>query len=454
MAYRTINPANNELINEYPYISDKELNTRLERSKDGFDYWKNTSFKSRKGVLQDVADLLAKEREKHANVITLEMGKPVKQSLAEVDKCAWACRYYAEHGESFLYTVEKESTAKSSLIQYEPPGIIFAIMPWNFPYWQVFRYIAPNLMAGNAGLLKHASNVPKCAEEIESVFLRAGLKEGVFQNLFVRHDQIETVIAYRGVRGVTLTGSNKAGSVVAGLAGKYLKKSVLELGGSDPFIICRDAQLKSTVEMAVASRFQNTGQSCIAAKRFLVEDGIYNDFTDQFLEKVKKLKVGNPMEMDTDLGPLARKDLAEELDGQVRETIRLGADCLTGGKRGEINQNYYLPTVLVNIPEDTPVVRQEVFGPVAPVQRFSDIKACIEMANNTIFGLGASVWTQDIEKAGEIAKKIYTGTVAINGMVKSEPAVPFGGVNDSGYGRELSDMGIREFVNAKAVNYY
>jgi succinate-semialdehyde dehydrogenase/glutarate-semialdehyde dehydrogenase len=347
-----------------------------------------------------------------------------------------------------------ESSAQMSQINFEPLGTIFGVMPWNFPFWQVFRFIVPNIMAGNATLLKHASNVPQCAEAIETVFADAGAPNGLFQNLFISHKQVERVIASPLVKAITFTGSNNAGSRIAALAGKYIKKSVLELGGSDPFIVFDDADLNLALEQALLAKFLNAGQSCIAAKRFLVHQDIAMDFISNFESLIENLELGNPMDKDTFIGPIVNTDALKDLHEKVLKSIKMGAICITGGERNENMSTVYKPTLLINVPEDSPVWRDEIFGPIAVVKVFETDEEAIEMANDTQFGLGASIWTQDNDKATWACKNINAGIVSVNGIVKSEPGLPFGGINGSGYGRELSDYGIFEFVNIKAVSYY
>jgi succinate-semialdehyde dehydrogenase/glutarate-semialdehyde dehydrogenase len=382
------------------------------------------------------------------------MGKPIRQSTAEVEKCAWVCRYYAEKAESFLAPVEMESTARESYIRFDPLGVIFAVMPWNFPYWQVFRFLAPNLMAGNCGLLKHASNVPQCALAIEKLVKDAGAPEGVFQNLFVNYEQAITVVGYPDVQGVTLTGSNYAGYRIAAIAGELGRKTVLELGGSDPYIVFADADLEKSAEVAVMARFQNTGQSCISAKRFIIHQDVFDRFLEEFSSRVEKLKIGDPMDPETVIGPLARKDLLLELENQIKHMIDQGGKVHTGGTRYAGAELILNPTIIIDLPPDAPINQEELFGPVIPLFRFSTDEEAVAMANLTPFGLGASVWSSDGQKAKVLAGRIEAGTVAINGMVMSDPNLPFGGIKASGYGRELSEAGIREFTNMKTVSIF
>jgi succinate-semialdehyde dehydrogenase/glutarate-semialdehyde dehydrogenase len=454
MAYRTFNPYTCKEEARFNFISKTTFHQKLDLAGSSFNHWKFTPLEDRSSILMKVADLLEKEEEKHARIITTEMGKPISQSRAEVAKCAWVSRYYAEKAGEFLAPVKMESTARESYIRFDPLGIIFAVMPWNFPYWQVFRYIAPNFMAGNTGLLKHASNVPQCGMAMEQVFLDAGAPEGVFQNLLINYDQASQVIRHPLVRGITLTGSNYAGYKVAELAGALGKKTVLELGGSDPYIIFADADIEQAVEAGIMARFQNNGQSCIAAKRFIVQQDVYESFLLLFREKVEGLKLGDPMDPETVIGPVARKDLLLELEEQLQQILTQGGKILTGGKRYSPKSLILEPTIVTDLPIDAPINQDELFGPVIPVFSFKKEYEAVEMANHTPFGLGSSIWTGSREKADRIAPKIDAGTVAINGMVKSEPNLPFGGVKASGYGRELSETGMHEFLNVKTVSYF
>ncbi len=454
MAYRTINPFSNLEEASFDFISDITLEEKLRLSESTFREWSLTPLNKRASILNRVAELLEKETEKHANIITKEMGKPISQSLAEIKKCAWVCRYYAENGEAFLSPVKLESSAKESYVRYDPMGIILAIMPWNFPYWQAFRFLAPNFMGGNTELLRHASNVPQCAKAMEDVFLQAGSPEGVFQNLFINYDQAAHVIKDEAVRGITLTGSNYAGNRVAELAGSMGKKTVLELGGSDPYIVFADADLEEAAETGIMARFQNNGQSCIAAKRFIIEEKIFGQFLEIFKSKVDSLKVGDPMDPETIIGPLARKDLLLELEDHLQHIIDQGGKIICGGKRLAKDSLVLEPTIITGLPVDAEINKEELFGPVIPIFTFSSEIEALDIANNTQFGLGASAWTADRDCADRMARGIESGTVAINGMVKSEPGLPFGGIKDSGYGRELSEIGMKEFLNTKTVNYF
>lgn len=397
------------------------------------------------------ARILEEEQDRFGRLMTLEMGKPINAAKAEALKCAWACRYYAENGERFLADIEIKTDAIRSGVHFQPLGPILAVMPWNFPFWQVFRFAVPALMAGNVALLKHASNVPQCALAIEEIFARAGFPAEVFQILLIGSEEVEHVIDDPRVRAATLTGSIGAGKAIGGEAGRRIKKTVLELGGSDPFIVMPSADLNVAVKTAVQARTINNGQSCIAAKRFIVAESIAEPFERQFVEAMKNLKIGDPMGEQTDIGPLATADQVKRLDEQVRRSVSGGARLLTGGKPLDRPGFYYPPTVLTDIPKETPAYREEMFGPVASLFRVANIDEAIDLANNTIFGLGSSVWTNDRAERARFIEEMEAGMVFVNAMVASDPRLPFGGVKQSGYGRELSDFGIREFVNIKTV---
>jgi len=454
MSYTSVNPYTKKISGTFQTLTDSELKDNLNKAERAFEKWSRTSFAERTGLLNNTASLLEKEKAIHAEIVTSEMGKPIKQSIAEVEKCAWLCRYYADNGEKFLEPLKLKSTAKLSEVWFEPTGIIFAVMPWNFPYWQVFRFLVPNLLAGNTGLLKHASNVPRCGIAIENLFKRSGAPDGVFMNLFIDYNQSETIISHPTVKGVTLTGSNAAGYRIAELAGKFGKKSVLELGGSDPYIVFQNADLQKSSETAIMARFQNNGQSCISAKRLFIQDKIFDKFFELFKEEVIKIKTGDPMDPETLVGPIARKDLLIELEEQLELIIKNGGRILTGGKRKSPGSQILEPTIILDLPKDSRLLDQELFGPIIPVFSFSSEEEAIQLANNTPYGLGASVWTGDEVQARRVAARLHSGMVSINNMVKSEPALPFGGVKASGYGRELSEFGIREFVNIKAVSFF
>ena len=402
-------------------------------------------------MMQRAGELLETDKQSLGQMMTAEMGKPIKAAIAEAEKCAWVCRYYAETAQQHLADRVVETNAKKSYVHFQPLGPVLAVMPWNFPFWQVFRFAAPALMAGNVGLLKHASNVPQCALAIEDIFARAGFPQGVFQTLLIGSDAVEGILNDRRVVAATLTGSEPAGRSVAAAAGKQIKKTVLELGGSDPFIVMPSANLDEAVTTAVKARTINNGQSCIAAKRFIVAAEIYDEFERRFVEDMRELKIGNPLEESTDIGPLATPQIVNDLDEQVKKAVASGARVLTGGKKIDRAGNFYEPTVLVDVDINAPVSCEEIFGPVAMLFRAADINEAIRIANATQFGLGSSAWTNDANEQAQFVEELEAGSVFINGMVASDPRLPFGGVKNSGYGRELAEFGIREFVNIKTV---
>jgi len=451
MKMRSINPATNETFAEYEIDSEKIVSQIIENAHKTWIKFKETPIKKRAEYLLKVATLLRNNKECYGKLITNEMGKPLNQSIAEIEKCAWVCEYYATNAEIFLAEEEIKTEATKSYVRFDPLGIILAIMPWNFPFWQVFRFAAPALMAGNVCLLKHASNVPGCSLLIQHIFELAGFPKFCFNSLLIPSTQVESIIKNPLVKAVTLTGSESAGKAVASAAGNSIKKTVLELGGSDPFIILEDADLEKAAKTAVTARLISNGQSCIAAKRFIVVEKVYDKFVDLFLQNMKNVKVGNPMDVDTELGPLVRKEALDEIELQVNKSVELGATILLGGKKIDGIGFFYEPTILTNVKKGMPVYNEEVFGPVAAVIKAKDEKEAIKIANDTNFGLGASLWTNDIEKAKLIAAKINAGNVFINELVKSDPRLPFGGIGISGYGRELSHYGIKEFVNIKTV---
>jgi len=454
MAYQSVNPYTGQILDTFQTITDGELINKLKKAELAYNSWSQTGFSERADLLYNAASLLEKEKEKHAEIITSEMGKPIRQSIAEVEKCAWLCRYYAENGENYLKPLKLESTARRSEVWFEPSGVIFAVMPWNFPYWQVFRFMVPNLLAGNTGLLKHASNVPRCGIAIEDLMLRSGAPDGVFMNLFINYEQAHAIISQPAVQGVTLTGSNHAGYKIAELAGRYGKKSVLELGGSDPYIVFNSADLQISSDTAIMARFQNNGQSCISAKRFFIQDSIFDKFLELFKDAVLKIRTGNPMDPDTLIGPIAREDLLVELEEQLGQIRESGGKIITGGKRTSPGSQILEPTIIIDLPKDSRLLDQELFGPIIPVFKFNSEEEAIRLSNDTPYGLAASIWTGDEEQARRVASSLRTGMVTINNMVKSEPALPFGGVKASGYGRELSEFGIREFMNIKTVSFF
>lgn len=448
---KTVNPATGETLRTFDEVGDAELDARIANAAAAAAAYRYTSFAERAVHMLRAAQILEKEKRGFGELMTLEMGKPITAGVAEAEKCAWVCRYYAEHAETHLHDEDVATDAASSFVTYQPLGVVLAIMPWNFPFWQVFRFAAPALMAGNAGLLKHASNVPQCALAIEDIFRRAGFPEDVFQTLLIGPDRVERVLGDDRVAAVTLTGSEAAGSAVGSQAGKLIKKSVLELGGSDPFIVMPTANLKAAVETAVKARTVNTGQSCIAAKRFIVHEEIADEFERAFVKRMESLVIGDPMDERTQIGPLATERILTDLHEQVQQSVRAGAKLLTGGKRIDRAGFFYAPTVLADIPPDAPAYDQELFGPVASLFRVDNIHEAIALANATTFGLGSAAWTNDAAEQQLFINDISAGQVFINGMVASDPRLPFGGVKRSGYGRELGVWGIREFVNVKTV---
>src|SRR5438128_8457060 len=451
MAIASINPATGEKVKEFAPFDDAEIEKRLKSAENAFRKYRRTAFSQRSELLEATAELLLQEKERLAEIITLEMGKLFPASVEEILKCARACRFYAENAERFLEDEPAQTDAARSYVRYEPLGPVLAIMPWNFPFWQVFRFATPALMAGNVGLLKHASNVPQCALAIEQIFCRAGFDDGVFQTLLIEPKQVEKLIVDPRVKAVTLTGSEKAGSAVASNAGRHIKKSVLELGGSDAFIVMPSADFEGALSTAVKARTINSGQSCIAAKRFFVADKIYDDFLHQFVERMRALKIGDPLDETTELGPLATEQILQGVHEQVQKSIAAGAKLLTGGNRIHGPGFFYEPTVLINVPTESPAYCEEVFGPIASVFRVRDAAEAVERANDTIFGLGASAWTNDPAEQELFTSELETGMVFINAMVASDPRLPFGGVKHSGFGRELGAAGIREFTNTKTI---
>lgn len=445
------NPATEEVIFTTPELTLEEVQARIARAKDVWRAWRETSFAERAALLRTVGELCRSRSRVLGTLATLEMGKPITQAIAEVEKCALACEYYAQNGEKILANEVFGSDAAESFARFDPIGGVLAVMPWNFPYWQVMRFAAPALMAGNVGLLKHASNVPQCAMALERLFLDAGFPEGVFQNLLIRSGQVKDVLNHPFIQGVALTGSESAGSQVAALAGSLIKRSVLELGGSDPFVVLSDADVEQAAEVACKARFQNNGQSCIAAKRFIVVDALHDAFIAAFVRHAEALVIGDPMDLTTTLGPMVDGGAREEIERQVTETLAKGGKLLTGGKRKEGRGFFYEPTIIDDVGSGMPLYDEEVFGPAAAVIRAKDDDDAIRIANDTRFGLGSSIWTKDVEKAKTYAAKIRAGCVFVNGMVKSDPRLPFGGTGVSGYGRELSTYGIKEFVNIKTV---
>jgi succinate-semialdehyde dehydrogenase/glutarate-semialdehyde dehydrogenase len=448
---KSINPSTGEVLGDYPELTPDELQGKLDRAAGAFARHRKTSFTERAERMLRAAEILESEQRELGRLMTLEMGKPIASAAAEAAKCAKACRYYAENAERFLEREDVKTEATESYVLYQPLGAVLAVMPWNFPFWQVFRFAAPALMAGNVGLLKHASNVPQSALAIEDILCRAGFDGHEFQTLLISSARVAEVVTDPRVAAVTVTGSEHAGSEVASAAGKVIKKSVLELGGSDPFIVMPSADLDTAVSTAVKARVVNSGQSCIAAKRFIVHEKIADEFEWRFVRSMERLKVGDPLDEETDVGPLATPAILDGLEEQVKRTVEAGGSVLTGGERLERPGNYYAPTVLTNIPAHSPAYSEELFGPVASVFRVRDIDEAIALANDTSFGLGSSVWTSDDSERARFIADIEAGQVFVNAMVASDPRLPFGGVKRSGYGRELGRAGMREFVNWKTI---
>lgn len=449
MEYVSKNPFTGEKLAEFEAISGGNIQAKILKSEETFSQWKRLGFAQRGELFIKLAQLMEEQKARLAETISLEMGKPVKESAAELDKSIFCCKYYAKNAEALLQSRILEGKELNSEILFQPLGVIFGIFPWNFPFWQVLRFAIPTLMAGNTAVFKHAANVPQCALHIERLFIEAGFPEGALTNLFISHDDTETVISHPAVKAVTLTGSERAGSSVAALAGKYLKKSVMELGGSDAFVVLEDCDFEPTLKAAVRSRFQNSGQSCISAKRFIVRKEVAEQFTARMLEEVNKLRQGNPLEDGITMGTLARPDLADTVLSQVTKTLEQGAQLVTGGKK--LADAVVAPTILTHVPLDSPAFTEEVFGPVAPVFVVQSDEEALKLANATKYGLGSSVWTKDEKRARYFAEGINSGMVYVNEMVRSTPELPFGGIGYSGYGRELSEFGITEFVNIKSV---
>ena len=448
---KAINPANGELIRDYREDSAAEVERKLAVAEQAWQRWRNTDFAKRSEKMRKAAELLRGKKEHYARLISLEMGKVLREAVAEVEKSAWVCEYYAEHAERFLADEIIESDGARSFVSHEAMGLILAVMPWNFPFWQVFRFAAPALMAGNGGILKHANNVPGSALAIEELFQEAGFPDGLFTSLIVDIPPVEGIIYDARIKAVTLTGSERAGIAVASQAGRALKKTVLELGGSDPFIVLEDADIPGCVKTAVGSRMLNAGQSCIAAKRFIVVESRVREFEEMQAKIMGAMKVGDPLEFGTEVGPLARPDLRDALHDQVQRALAEGARLVTGGKILPGPGAYYEPTVVSDVVKGMSLYSEETFGPVSTIISVKDEEEAVRVANDTEFGLGASLWTRDLKKAEALARRIESGGVFINGMTKSDPRLPFGGVKRSGYGRELSHHGIKEFVNIKTI---
>jgi succinate-semialdehyde dehydrogenase / glutarate-semialdehyde dehydrogenase len=451
MAIATVNPATGEEIKTFEALTDEEIEGKLALAAETFREYRHTSFGERSRMLLRAAEILEEEAEGLGRIMTTEMGKTLASAIGEANKCARGCRYYAENAEKMLADERIELEGARTFVRYQPIGPVLAIMPWNFPFWQVFRFAAPALMAGNVGLLKHASNVPQCALAIEDIIHRAGFPEGAFQTLLISSSQVQAVIDDPRVRAATLTGSEPAGRQVASEAGENIKKTVLELGGSDPFIVMPSADLEKAVSTAVTSRTLNNGQSCINAKRIIVHQDVADEFERRYVEGMAALSVGDPMDEDTDMGPLATPQILEDVAGQVERSVEAGARVLTGGKPGEGPGNYYPPTVLTDIPKDSPAYREEIFGPVASLFRVRDVDEAIALANDSDFGLSSSAWTNDPAEQDRFVDELEAGMTYINRMTESTPEIPFGGAKNSGYGRELSHFGIHEFMNPKTV---
>ncbi|WP_297766133.1 NAD-dependent succinate-semialdehyde dehydrogenase [uncultured Muriicola sp.] len=448
MEFKSINPYNGQVVGRYTSLTQKELDERLNNSQKAFESWRTVPLSERCKLLKKAGQVLRDNVEEYAQMISLEMGKPIKESRSEVNKCAWVCDYYSENAPAFLADEAISTDADKSFVKHDPIGGVLAIMPWNFPFWQVFRYAAPTLTAGNTGLLKHAPNVFGCAQQIEEVFTRAGYPSYVFQNLIVHHDQTEKIIYSDGVKAVTLTGSERAGSAVAEISGRHIKKTVLELGGNNAFIVWEDADIDNSVKIAITARMLNCGQSCIAAKRFILLEGIYDEFVLKFTKAVQQLKAGDPLDENTSIGPLARLDLADQLNTQVKESVAQGAKLLLGGKQ---NGCYHEPTILGDVVPGMAAFDQETFGPLAAMIKARDINHAFALSENSKYGLGVTVCTTNTDKAINYAEKVSDGAYFINELVKSDPRLPFGGTKKSGYGRELAKDGMMEFVNRKTV---
>jgi succinate-semialdehyde dehydrogenase/glutarate-semialdehyde dehydrogenase len=451
MAIATINPATGQTIKTFEALTDAQVDQKIQKATETFRSFRKMSFADRGRMMNRAAEILESEKETLAKLMTTEMGKTYRSAIDEAVKCAWVCRYYAENAERFLADEVVETPASRSFIRYQPMGVVLVIMPWNYPFWQVFRFIAPGLMAGNVGILKHASNVPQCALKIEEILLKAGFPDGAFQTLLIGSSQVDRILDDPRVAAATLTGSEGAGVQVGSGAAKRIKKVVLELGGSDPFIVMPSADLEQAVATGIKARTLNNGQSCIAAKRFIVADQIADQFQHEFVAQMEKLKLGDPFDEKTDVGPLANAEAVTSLQADVQASVKAGAKVLTGGKPADRPGSFYLPTVLTDIPKDSPAYREELFGPVASIFRVKNVDEAIRVANDVRFGLGASAWSNDKSEQERFINELEAGMVFINQMVFSDPRVPFGGVKRSGVGRELSTYGIREFTNVKTV---
>ncbi|SRX73626.1 NAD-dependent succinate-semialdehyde dehydrogenase [Aequorivita antarctica] len=444
----SLNPYTGEALDSYKNHIKKEVSEIIDKADNRFYSWRETSFSERKKLMLAAASELKKNKKEYAEMMTLEMGKPISQAIAEVEKCAWVCEYYAENAEKQLQNEVIKTDAHKSYVSYEPLGVVLAVMPWNYPFWQVFRFAVPALMAGNIGVLKHASNVFGSALNIEKVFKRAGFPDNCFTTLLIGSDAVEDVIENEKIKAVTLTGSGPAGSSVASIAGKNIKKTVLELGGSNALVVLKDCDMDKTIATCVQARFQNTGQSCIAGKRLIIDEYISEEFVEKMLVKVRELKSGDPMDQETYIGTMAREDLAKDIEKQVNTSVKAGAKLAIGGKR---QGAYFEPTILTNVTKNMAVFSEETFGPALSITTFKTVEEAIELSNSSKFGLGVSLFTKNIEEAEKLALQFDEGAVFINELVKSDPRLPFGGIKQSGYGRELSEHGIREFVNRKTI---
>jgi succinate-semialdehyde dehydrogenase/glutarate-semialdehyde dehydrogenase len=451
MALESINPATGDLLEVFDEWSDEKTLGVIEEVNEAWLLWRRIPFAQRADLMKKAADLLRRKKDEYARIMALEMGKPINEGRAEAEKCAWVCDYYAENAEKMLAPEPAQSDGSRAYVAFRPLGTVLAVMPWNFPFWQVFRFAAPALMAGNTGILKHSSNVPRCALAIEEIFRDAGFPSNVFRTLMIGSRKVDAVIENDQVKAVTLTGSDKAGRQVAAKAGQMLKKTVLELGGSDPFIVLADADVEEAAKIGAKARCINSGQSCIAAKRFIVEEGVYGRFLERFKAAMQELVVGDPLEEKTQVGPQAREDLMLELHGQVEASVTAGAEAILGGQPMDRKGYFYPPTILAGVEPGMPAYHEELFGPVASIIQVRSAEEAVAVANASPFGLGGSVWTRDVVKGETIAGQIESGAVFVNGLVKSDPRLPFGGVKISGYGRELSHYGIKEFVNIQTV---
>ena len=448
MEFNSTNPYNDQMVGQHIAQTESEIASVLKKAAEAFNSWKKVPLATRASLMVKAGNILRDNVEEYARMITLEMGKPIAESRSEINKCAWVCDYYATHAAQFLRDEIIETDAQKSFVKHEPIGCVLAIMPWNFPFWQVFRFAAPTLMAGNTGLLKHAPNVFGCAKQIEEVFTKAGFPPGVFQNIVVHHEQTESIIAHDTVKAVTLTGSERAGAAVAEMAGRHIKKSLLELGGNNAFIVWEDADIDQAVKAAVGARMLNAGQSCIAAKRFILVDSIYDEFVSKFTAAVQNLKSGDPLDEQTQVGPLARKDLADQLQAQVKKSVQSGAQLLLGGNQKNC---YHEPTILGDVKPGMPAFDEETFGPLAAMIKVKDAKEAFELSEQSKYGLGVTVFTLNVEKALSMADQVSDGAYFVNQLVKSDPRLPFGGTKRSGYGRELAKDGMMEFINRKTI---